>query len=134
MVPGLAVRRPTHTWKVCPASEANALLSAGRAGEWLNAAEQVVFAGLAVEKRRRDWFAGRVAAKKALRARFPALAPADIEIFNADGGKPSARLPGLAAPELSISHCAKGGLCAVSGGSGPIGADIEPVAAHGPAV
>lgn len=123
----------------CPPAEAQRLAAAAEAGkarETLSAAELDAYRALAAPKRRLDWLAGRLAAKKALRLRLsnsiqpPSLA--GIEIFNDASGKPFCRVPEpcrQAARRLSfsISHCAQGGLCAVV--SGPaVGVDWEIVA------
>ena len=66
-----------------------------------------------VEKRRRDWLAGRISAKDAVRTLLNreygiALCPADISILSAASGAPVVRLASdvlQAPPCVSISHC-----------------------------
>ncbi len=134
MATGTAVDHPAFIWDLVPSSEARTLLFSGAARERLSAAEIEIFERLATEKRRLDWLCGRLAAKRALAALRPSLSPREIEILSSPDGKPYFRLAGGEPPELSISHCAKGGICAVSRAKTPVGVDFEPVAAHGPAV
>jgi 4'-phosphopantetheinyl transferase len=99
----------------------------------LSPAESCRFEALATPKRRREWLAGRLAAKRAvstwLAEQSCILPPADIEIANEPSGKPVCRLPlGAAGPEISIAHAGGLAVCALSE-KGPIGIDCEPVAA-----
>jgi len=134
MASGIAVDHTPFVWELCLASEAQDLLSAGLPADLLSVSEREAFARLPAEKRRRDWLAGRLAAKRALRALDPAWGPDEIEILNAQDGRPFARVPSGAAHSFSISHCVKGGICAVSRDGSPIGVDFEPLAAHGDGV
>lgn len=97
----------------------------------LSEAEKQLCRRLATEKRRIDWLSGRLAAKKALAPRLNAD-PRRIEILNEPSGRPYCTHP--EAPAISLSHTQAGGLCAVSAGSEPIGADWETVAPRGPRV
>jgi 4'-phosphopantetheinyl transferase len=124
---------PVRTWELCPASEAQGLLARGGLTDLLSPSELARFSNFPTEKRRLDWLAGRMAAKKAMRALEPRLAWTEIELLNDDGGRPFFRLPSGPGPFVSISHCARGGVCAISE-SGPVGIDFEPVVARGPAV
>lgn len=126
-----AVVRRAYTWEFCPPDEAERLL--GAPADLLSPAEAAVLGAFPVQKRRRDWLAGRLAAKRALSAVLGVPA-GGIEILNEPSGAPRARIPNRTAPAFSISHCARGGLCAVLSGPGLIGADFEPIASHGPAV
>lgn len=86
---------------------------------------------LKTEKRRKDWLAGRIAAKRALRRAIAeekgrTLELNDIVVLNKPSGEPFCRLPGgLTAPHFSISHCSRGGLCGAARGIGRIGVDWE---------
>jgi phosphopantetheinyl transferase len=106
---------------------------------WLASAEQNTLARLSVPKRRREWLAGRIAAKELVRRRHH-LAGEDalrrIEIVapqhGPSKGKPSYRIDDAPGPyDLSISHsgdCAIAALASTS--SDRIGIDIEHVAAR----
>jgi phosphopantetheinyl transferase (holo-ACP synthase) len=101
--------------------------------------ERAAFDAFAVERRRVDWLAGRVAAKRAIRRAFDDRGEAPpayraIETWNDPSGAPrfsvrngaqlSARL------SLSIAHTRGAGLAAVvdSSSTGTVGVDIEPTA------
>lgn len=92
----------------------------------LTPTERSTYAGFPTEKRRRDWLAGRLAAKSAIRAWTAAPQASPIEVLNDASGRPYCRVPGMeSVPEVSISHCAQGGVGAAS--SGRIGVDWEPI-------
>jgi 4'-phosphopantetheinyl transferase len=102
---------------------------------WLHPAERDAAAALAVPKRRLDYVAGRVAAKRAL-AQLGADVPAAIEVRPEVGlraGAPRALGPaGLLAAGLSITHGAGWG-CAAAVARGQVGVDLERVEARHPA-
>lgn len=126
-MPSLAV---AWTHETCLRREAvEALRELDRSSCFLSEAEKLICRRLATEKRRLDWLSGRLAAKKALAPRLNADAR-DIEILNEPSGRPYCTHP--EAPAISISHTQAGGLCAVSAGSEPIGADWEAVAPRDP--
>jgi phosphopantetheinyl transferase len=92
----------------------------------------------AVERRRRDWLAGRLAAKllvgRTLAPTLDAAVPLrDIEVENDADGAPHftvARRSGLERGwSISIAHCAGHGACAIaqSGVTGRVGVDLERV-------
>jgi phosphopantetheinyl transferase len=116
----------------CPPDEARALAAQpSQRASIFSPAEESHFMRLRCEKRRLDWLAGRVAAKRALRRYFgsaaasaPALAV--LEISSDAQGAPLCSVPD--APSFSISHCASGGLCAVGLSGRRVGADWEMVA------
>lgn len=120
----------------CRPDEARALASqTSRRAGILGRHEVPLYQGLRCEKRRLDWLAGRLAAKRALRRYFcdlqgrsPALTA--LEISYDSQGAPRCALP--QAPFLSISHCAAGGLCAVGLSGRRVGADWEVVVSRGP--
>ena len=98
--------------------------------------EREVLEGAPVERRRRDWLAGRVAAKRALRAacrRQHETAPSyrAIEILNDGNGAPCFRVdrrPELADRlDISIAHTDGAAVAAVADvlASGTVGVDIE---------
>jgi 4'-phosphopantetheinyl transferase len=117
---------------VCASDEARdlALQDTARASI-LSRAEESVYQRLRSDKRRRDWLAGRVAAKRALCLFFQqtkGFEPAFpiLEIGTDSRGAPLCAAPG--SPHFSISHCAAGGLCAAAWDGRRVGADWEPVA------
>ena len=98
--------------------------------------ERETLAAFTVERRRRDWLAGRVAAKRALRRvlrdrgeRVPGYD--SVDVWNDSNGAPRftvAKRPGLAAQlNLSIAHTEGTGVAAVAdtAGAGTVGVDIE---------
>ena len=102
----------------------------------LDTSERTVLDALPVERRRRDWLAGRVAAKRALRAVCrargePAPAYNEIEIWNTSDGAPRFAVkdrPELAEQlNLSIAHSDGAAVAAVAetSASGSVGVDIE---------
>ncbi|MBI4375636.1 MAG: 4'-phosphopantetheinyl transferase superfamily protein [Elusimicrobia bacterium] len=111
---------------LCLAQEAAELLH--HCSDWLTDSERAVLDSLKTEKRRRDWLAGRIAAKRALGEGQPK----DIEIANAESGRPYAELPGGRKMNISISHCEAGGLGAAA--SSVIGVDWEAIRTQTPAV
>lgn len=91
-------------------------------GAWLTPAEAAACAAFPAEKRRRDWLAGRVAAKRAL-ARLWGRAPRECGVEPDAQGRP--RPAGLAG-SLSISHCILGAAAAARK-TGLVGVDWETV-------
>ena len=102
----------------------------------LSARERATFDAFPIERRRQDWLAGRVAAKRALRAtmleRGSRVTPyRAIEIWNDVTGAPRFtvdRRPELSRQlNISISHTNGAGLAAVGStiDSGTVGVDIE---------
>ena len=116
----------------CLSSEAAALLHAGSTAALPLSPEESAFcAGLAVPKRRLDWLAGRIAAKRALAAYFrqergsaPALE--ELVILNEPDGRPYCPFPG--APVFSLSHCSLGAVGAAGRDGRLVGADWETLA------
>ncbi|MBI4063629.1 MAG: 4'-phosphopantetheinyl transferase superfamily protein [Elusimicrobia bacterium] len=110
----------------------------GGLAQTLTTRERSVFEGFITPKRRREWAAGRVAAKRAVRQAlagfnlYPRLS--EIEILADESGKPRwnpLKLP--AAISLSISHSNEWACAAVSTDSSPIGIDIEKIEERHPA-
>ncbi len=109
-------------------------------GLWLAPSERATLARLSVAKRRREWLAGRVAAKELVRRRHRisgegALRRIEI-VVQREGphkGKPSYRIDELPGPfDLSISHSGDRAVAALA--STPheyIGIDIEQIEARG---
>ncbi len=99
--------------------------------EWLAADERAVQATLTVPKRRADWRLGRWTAKQAVAARLgdPSLGEHDgqhLSIIAADDGAPEARRDGHPlALNLSISHRAGRGVCAIGPETVALGCDLE---------
>jgi phosphopantetheinyl transferase len=111
------------------------------AESWLSLGERARLQGLRLPKRRREWLAGRLAAKQAvcrrLGLRGPEAWPA-IEIVSVrDGerrGRPSytwAGRPG--ASVLSLAHAGGIALAALGEGDAEVGVDLEPEQAFDPA-
>lgn len=77
-----------------------------------------------VDKRRDEWRAGRLAAKKALQASIPGLSPTDVEIVGDDKGRPRAIVRGSeSALWISISH--RDGLAMAAVSPSAVGIDLE---------
>lgn len=102
----------------------------------LTASERAVLAALPVERRRRDWLAGRVAAKRVLRAtcrRRGDIEPpyTAIEIQNDADGAPRFAIDGRpdlgGCLDLSIAHSHGAAVAAVTDrfASGTVGVDVE---------
>ncbi len=116
----------------CPVTDADSALARRPVGWPLSALETAAFDRLASTLRRREWLAGRMAAKRAvskwLQRQGADLAASEIEIGNEPSGRPVCRLPmGATGPEISITHAGGLAVCALSE-SGPIGVDCEPIA------
>jgi phosphopantetheinyl transferase len=87
--------------------------------------EREVFDRLSVDKRRKDWLAGRVAAKRAVQ-RKTGLPFDRIEIRVAEGGRPLVYLDGESSPwHVSITH--SGDLAAAVADEAPLGLDVESI-------
>lgn len=100
-------------------------VSAQAPADWLTPAELLVWASWPSAKRRREWLAGRLAAKRLLRDAF-GLEPLACEIGK-DGVAPIVH--GLERPgvSLSLSHCAGMGAASWSdvGTEGTVGVDAQ---------
>lgn len=100
---------------------------------WLSPAELIRLKAFPSERRRRDWLAGRIAAKALLRQFFfeqkhLTLKPSKIEISYGLRGSPLARIDGLLCEDLSlsISHSHGWGLAGLAPiEEGRVGVDIE---------
>lgn len=107
----------------------------GKLEELLSTQEILTFQKLKSEKRKRDWLAGRLAAKELLCAHLGQalgyLLPWEkIEIYNGTAGEPCFRLLGDRLPiniNISIAHSHGYGLCGLANTKeeGYIGVDIE---------
>ncbi|HAH05397.1 MAG TPA: hypothetical protein DCM05_02550 [Elusimicrobia bacterium] len=121
-----------------PAHEAASLAERHEAGECLSHTlspdELAQFKKLKVPKRRRDWLAGRLAAKKLLlemlAERGREARPHELPILNRKDGAPYLAFPweGEPAPFLSLSHAPSGAVAAAVAGGRRIGVDAEAVA------
>lgn len=107
----------------------------GRRHDALSEAEFAHVSRLTVEKRRREWVAARLAAKRLLGWRFQQgglyLKPGEISVENRPDGMPQARLPGGAVVgdgTLSLSHSNGWGAAAVCEPWALVGIDLETVA------
>lgn len=104
--------------------------------EWLTPRERARYLSLRTAVRRREWVAGRVAAKQALSRRCAIGGPHPfqrIEVVAAATGRPGYLLDGRPGEfGLSIGHAAGQALVAVSRERGqPLGVDLEPVEDRG---
>lgn len=114
---------------------------------YLGPAELPVFARIAVPKRRMEWLAGRVAAKRLVCRTLDWLglsaAPGEFAVL---GGKPGGRAgkpaltagaPRLAGPvrlhlaDISLAHTLRLAVCGLSSG-GRVGVDVEPLREFSP--
>jgi 4'-phosphopantetheinyl transferase len=136
--------QPPRIHVVTPWVLARALAAAGGPGRLLTDSEQAALDALTLERRRRDWLAGRLAAKRAVRAvaraRGEAAPPwATISVLNSPDGAPWFVVDGR--PELgtewniSIAHDDGFAVCAIArtARAGFVGVDIErdrPLALH----
>lgn len=121
-----------------PAHEAASLARRHEDGEdlshTLSPDELSQLAGFKVPKRRRDWLAGRLAAKKLflgmLAERGRAARPSELSILNRKDGTPYLAFPweGEPAPFLSLSHAPGGAVAAAADGGRRVGVDAEQVA------
>ena len=130
-----AARHSARVHLVTPAIVERTVARRGVAG-LLTPRERTVLEGIPAEGRRRDWLAGRVAAKRALRAtcrRQHSAVPSylAIEILNDADGAPYFTIDGR--PELadrldiSIAHTDGAAVAAIADtlASGRVGVDIE---------
>lgn len=127
---------PPRLHLVTPAIVERTLVCVGLPGV-LSDEERATYEGLTVERRRRDWLAGRIAAKRALRratrerGELPPPYRA-ITVRNAGNGAPEFSVDGRAdiARDLnvSIAHTDGTAVAAVArtARSGTVGVDIEP--------
>lgn len=98
----------------------------------LSDTERAIYDSLGVDKRRRDWLGGRVAAKRAAQRQM-ALPFPRLEVVakpeGEDRGRPELWIDGLRAPGyLSITHAH--GLALATYGDSPVGLDLERVEAR----
>lgn len=93
--------------------------------DWLSPAELTIWASWLSEKRRREWLAARLAAKRLLRESF-GLDPLDCEIGK-EGVAPLVRGLGRSGVSLSLSHCAGLGAASWSDADleGMVGVDAQ---------
>ncbi len=104
----------------------------------LTSQEAQILQGIKSPRRRRDWLAGRWAAKELIQKYLyeevgQEVALSHIEILNDKNGAPYARVPSISCPEqtpqpleleLSLAHSAGHGLAGFSR-HGPIGVDLQ---------
>jgi phosphopantetheinyl transferase len=101
---------------------------------WLSVEEQQQLNRYTFAKRRREWLAGRISAKIAIREYLEQRKglfrdPDEVIISNSDNGRPFARLAGPDAstemPKISISH--SGNIALALASVSPCGVDIQKV-------
>ncbi|MFH2201860.1 MAG: 4'-phosphopantetheinyl transferase superfamily protein [Elusimicrobiota bacterium] len=126
-----------YRYELCSPQEADKLMrrvEKNGAENVLSYAESDIVRSFKSEKRRRDWLAGRLAAKRLLRTGFlmkgNRLSLPEIEILNHPDGAPYIRLPGVKEyreQPLSITHAGNGpiGGAATAEKDTLIGIDIE---------
>lgn len=121
-------------------AEAEVLLAYPDALEgWLGAEERAALAKLATPKRRRDWLAARVAAKRVVARRLEALGrpaePPAIRIAAHETREPFvARADGRPDPEfpISLAHAGDFGACALGEAGKRVGMDLERIEPRDP--
>ena len=99
----------------------NELPAAGRSIAWLAPSERAELAMLSDERRRREWLAGRWAAKQLLMRSAKAASAAEVEICSRDtggrGSRPRVRIDGQPfLGSLSIAHTSQGAMAALAAG------------------
>lgn len=130
---------PPYELELCPAAEADRLsedLWEGRLPAVFSPSERSFAANLKLPKRRRDWLAGRLAAKRLLAKRLTGLRLDQIVILPRPDGSPRVDVPGR--PDfrrwpLTIAHSAAGAAAALGSQGGLVGADLEAVEPRSPA-
>jgi phosphopantetheinyl transferase len=102
----------------------------------LSPSERRQAAALRVPKRRAEWLAGRVAAKRACLALLdPPLSPAALECARHPGGALRVAVAGATVHDLSVTIAHGGGVAgAVAARQAAAGFDIEPLAPLDPAL
>jgi phosphopantetheinyl transferase len=131
--------------QLCAADEITLLQESGELSDWLASSEREMVARLRSAKRRKDWLAGRLAAKRAI-ARYLeevhrlSVPTAQIVIGYDEQGRPRPRLlsTNTVAEDLSLSlaHCDGWGLAAVADRPrvGHIGVDLQRIRPVRPAL
>jgi phosphopantetheinyl transferase len=102
--------------------------TSSRDPRWLSRRERDFVAGIERRARRRDWLAGRLAAKLAISEALGTSSELSrLEVSYAADGRPVANRDGIqtAGASLSIGHCDGVGIAAASRGGRSIGIDIE---------
>jgi 4'-phosphopantetheinyl transferase len=97
--------------------------------EWFTEPERATHAAFRVAKRADEWRAGRLAAKRAVCATHPGLAPRDVEVRGDEAGKPHVFVAGQQSPlHLSLTH--RDGLAIAALSPHPVGIDLETIEAR----
>ena len=132
------LQKPYRIERADPA-EAAALCRVLESGEpeinrTLSDEEALIVSAFKAPKRRRDWLAGRLAAKRlmswVLAQDGTYLKFSEIEVLNRPSGEPYVRLPGGLTYDkqvLSLSHSKAGGVAAISQPGCLVGVDLEAV-------
>ena len=111
-------------------------LDAAGAAIYLAVEERRQFARLRMRKRRLDWLAGRIVAKRCVLASWPHVGPSprasDIVVGTTDLGEPTLSFAGahgeVAAPKISISHGGGIAMAACSWQADRLpGVDVQPI-------
>ncbi|MDA8242976.1 MAG: 4'-phosphopantetheinyl transferase superfamily protein [Elusimicrobia bacterium] len=121
-----AMREAGEVWPGTGASVLYLPVEGQVPGGALSDRESAVYAAFRLEKRRREWLAGRLAAKALLSADGPAPAACDI-------GMDKFGRPCCGQALVSISHSNGWALAAVKPGSQFLGADLEKIEERHPA-
>lgn len=118
----------TETWPETGARLRFVRTDAPEPGEALSPAEALRLSAFRMDKRRREWLAGRLAAKALLSEAAGGAAPALFEIGMDRYGRPACR-----GTLLSISHSGGWALAALKPESDFLGADLEKIEERHPA-
>ena len=127
--------------EVCSIGEAEVLLAYPESlREWLAADEERTLERLATPKRKRDWLAARLAAKRVAGRRLAALGrpqPApEIRILNAPSREPFVALGASSEPSallpISLAHASDYGACALAEPGARLGMDLERIEPRDP--
>ncbi len=131
--------------QLCAADEVTLLQKSGELSDWLASSERAMVARVRSAKRRKDWLAGRLAAKRAI-ARYLeevhrlSVPAAQIVIGYDEQGRPRSQLLSTNAfvedLSLSLAHCDGWGLAAVADRprTGHIGVDLQRIRPVRPAL
>ena len=119
--------------ELVPLSDADPLLASPQfLSAWLAEEERRTLLGLATTKRKRDWLAARLAAKRLIGKRLKSMgqevSPNEIQVLATPDREPYIGLMGKSAAAdfpISISHAGDWGACALAAKGTRVGFDLE---------